>query len=130
MQEQGEVTLTLDGEGLMGGEDVVSFPSWADLLEGCCGQDEDATASELPDRCTVRLPIPTSSTTFLCLTCTISRAALAPGTPGFTHTTAAELAGEARGQRVLALVLSAHEAEAQALLLWFVGCRVVVEGRT
>lgn len=60
VQEEGEVAFPLDGERLVGGEDMVPFPSWADLLEGCC---------------------------------TICRAALAPGTPGFTHTTAAELAG-------------------------------------
>lgn len=57
------------------------------------------------------------------LTCTICGAALAPGTPSFTHTAAAELACEACGQRVLALVFSAHKAETQALLLWFVRCR-------
>lgn len=60
VQEEGEVAFPLDGERLVGGEDMVPFPSRADLLEGCC---------------------------------TICRAALAPGTPGFTHTTAAELAG-------------------------------------
>lgn len=39
VQEKGEVTFTLDGERLVGGEDMVPLPSWADLLEGCCGQD-------------------------------------------------------------------------------------------
>lgn len=60
MQEKREVTLPLDGERLVRGEDMVPFPSRADLLEGCC---------------------------------TVCWAALAPGTPGFTHTAAAELAG-------------------------------------
>lgn len=60
VQEEREVALPLDGERLVRGEDVVPFPSRADLLEGCC---------------------------------TICRAALAPGTPGFPHTAAAELAG-------------------------------------
>ena len=45
------------------------------------------------------------------LTSAISWAALAPGAPGLADTAAAELAGEARGQRVLALVLRAHQAE-------------------
>lgn len=93
MQEEGEVAFPLDGERLVGGEDMVPFPSRADLLEGCCGQDADTTTSELLDGYTACRPIPTSSTMCLCLTCTICRAALAPGTPGFTHTTAAELAG-------------------------------------
>lgn len=88
MQEKGKVTFTLDGECLVGGEDVITLPSWADLLEGCG---------------------------------TIRWAALAPCTPGFTHAAAAELTGEACGQRMLALVLGAHQAETQALLLWFVG---------
>lgn len=95
VQEEGEVTFTLDGEGLVGGEDMVPFPSRADLLEGCC---------------------------------TICWAALAPGAPGFTHTAAAELACEACGQWVLALMLSAHEAETQALLLWFVGNALCARG--
>lgn len=90
VQEEGEVAFPLDGERLVGGEDMVPFPSRADLLEGCCGQDADTTASEL--LATAGLPIPTSSTMCLCLTCTVCWAALAPGTPGFTHTTAAELA--------------------------------------
>lgn len=87
VQEKREITFALDGERLVGGEDMVSLPSRADLLEGCC---------------------------------TICWATLAPCTPGFTHTAAAELAGEACGQRVLALVLGAHQAETQALLLCFV----------
>lgn len=57
------------------------------------------------------------------LTGAISGAALTPRSPGLADTAAAELAGEARGQRVLALVLRAHQAETQALLLWLVCCR-------
>lgn len=57
------------------------------------------------------------------LTGAISRAALAPRTPGLADAAAAELAGEARGQRVLALVLRAHQAKAEALLLRLVCCR-------
>lgn len=87
MQEKRKVTFTLNGERLVRGEDVVPFPSWADLFEGSGA---------------------------------IRRAALTPGTPGFPHTAAAELAGEARVQRVLALVLWAQHAETQALLLWLV----------
>lgn len=84
MQEKGKVTFALNGERLVGGEDVVPLPSWADLLEGSSA---------------------------------ISWAALAPGTPGLADTAAAELAGEACGQGVLALVFRAHQAETQALLL-------------
>lgn len=93
VQEEREVALPLDGERLVRGEDMVPFPSRADLLEGCCGQDVDSTASELLDGHTARLPLPAPVTMCLCLTCTICRAALAPGTPGFPHTAAAELAG-------------------------------------
>lgn len=88
MQEKGKVTFTLDGERLVGGEDMVPLPSWADFLEGCCA---------------------------VCWT------ALATCPPRFTHTAAAELASEACGQRMLALVFGAHQAETQAFLLWFVG---------
>lgn len=49
-------------------------------------------------------------------------AALTPRTPGLAHTAAAELSGEACGERVLALVLRAHQAETQALLLRLVCC--------
>lgn len=64
MQEKGKVTFTLDGERLVGGEDMVPLPSWADLLEGCCGQDAD-TASEFLDR--YSLP-PTPATPYMPLT--------------------------------------------------------------
>lgn len=57
------------------------------------------------------------------LTSAVGGAALAPCAPGLAHAAAAELAGEARGQWVLALVLRAHQAETQALLLWLVRCR-------
>lgn len=40
VQEKGKVTLALNGERLVGGEDVVPLPSWADLLEGSCGQSK------------------------------------------------------------------------------------------
>lgn len=90
MQEKGKVTFTLNGECLVGSEDVVPLSSRTDLLEGSGA---------------------------------ISGAALTPRSPGLADTAAAELAGEARGQRVLALVLRAHQAETQALLLWLVCCR-------
>lgn len=57
------------------------------------------------------------------LTGAISRAALAPRTPGLADTAATELTGEACGQWVLTLVLRTHQAETQALLLWLVCCR-------
>lgn len=122
VQEKGEVTLSLNGERLVGGKDVVPLSSWADLLEGCCGRDVDR-ASEFLDRATACLPAPTLPPAPSWLTCTICRAALAPRAPRFTHAAAAELAGEASGQRVLALVLGAHHAETQALFLRFVSCR-------
>lgn len=56
VQEKGKVTFTLDGERLVGGEDMVPLPSRADLLEGCCGQDAD-TASEFLGRYSLP-PIP------------------------------------------------------------------------
>lgn len=40
VQEKGKITFALNGEGLVGGEDVVALPSWTDLLEGSCGQRE------------------------------------------------------------------------------------------
>lgn len=96
MQEKGKVTFALNGERLVGSEDVVPLSSGADLLEGSSA---------------------------------ISWATLAPRTPGLADTAAAELAGEARGQRVLALVLRAHQAETQALFLWLV-CNALRAGGT
>lgn len=96
MQEKGKVTFALNGERLVGSEDVVPLSSRADLLEGSSA---------------------------------ISWATLAPRTPGLADTAAAELAGEARGQRVLALVLRAHQAETQALFLWLV-CNALRAGGT
>lgn len=39
MQKKGKVTFALDGERLVGGEDVVPLPSWTDFFEGSCGQE-------------------------------------------------------------------------------------------
>lgn len=50
MQEKGEVTFTLNGERLMGGEDVVPLPSWTDLLEGSCGQSKGQRSEHFLDR--------------------------------------------------------------------------------
>lgn len=120
MQEKGEVTFSLDGERLVGSEDVVPLSSWADLLEGSCDQSKGQKSECFPDRHTARQP---PSSTCPRLTSAISWAALAPRAPGLADAAAAELAGEARGQRMLALVLSAHQAETQALLLRLVCCR-------
>ena len=120
MQEKGKVTFSLNGERLVGGEDVVPLPSWADLLEGSCGQSKGQTSEPFLERPAHRQP-PSPKGPWL--TSAISWAALAPGTPGLADTAAAELAGEACGQGVLALVFRAHQAETQALLLWLVCCR-------
>lgn len=40
MQEKGKVTFALNGERLVGSEDVVPLSSGADLLEGSCGQSK------------------------------------------------------------------------------------------
>lgn len=94
VQEKGKVAFALNGERLVGGENVVSLPSWADLLERSGA---------------------------------ICRAALTSRAPGLADTAAAELAGEAGGQWMLALVLRAHQAETQALLLRFV-CNALCTG--
>lgn len=119
MQEKGEVAFALNGECLVGSEDVVALSSWTDLLEGSCGQSKGQRSEHFLDRHTARQP---PSPRRPRLTGAIRWAALAPRPPGLADTAAAELAGEARGQRVLALVLRAHQAETQALLLWLVCC--------
>lgn len=40
MQVKRKVAFALDGEGLVGGEDVIPLPSRADLLESSCGQNK------------------------------------------------------------------------------------------
>lgn len=120
MQEKGKVTFALNGERLVGGEDVVPLPSWADLLEGSCGQSKRQASEPFLGKQAHRQP---PSLQGPWLTSAISWAALAPGPPGLADTAAAELAGEACGQGVLALVFRAHQAETQALLLRLVCCR-------
>ena len=120
VHEKGKVTFSLNGERLVGGEDVVPLPSWADLLEGSCGQSKGQASEPFLERQAHRQP-PGPKGPWL--TSAISRAALAPGTPGLADAAAAELAGETCGQGVLALVFRAHQSETQALLLWLVRCR-------
>lgn len=50
MQEKGKVTFALNGECLVGSEDVVPLPSWTDLLEGSCGQSKGQRSECFPDR--------------------------------------------------------------------------------
>ena len=120
MQEKGKVTFALNGECLVGSEDVVPLSGWTDLLEGGCGQSKrQRSECFLDGHIASQPPGPRCPG----LTRAIRWAALAPRAPGLANAAATELAGEACVQRVLALMLRAHQAETQALLLWLVCCR-------